>query len=421
MYDTLISNHSAQQPFPADRTDSTVIQGDFGTFSLLVVVVCAAAAETEGVSISDFKRTSEKDKSTEYSLGESDEMDEFIKAVLGIQEIIAAIIGALVAGVITWRFTKSDLGQKNNVLESQLSTLNEKQTNLKRDLGLCQKNVSRLTQYEVKYNNVKKRLKSSSVVKTYNQPVILVGPRAVGKTSLLAQWHAPWDHSRLMPSQTYKASTVPIYDFTQKETEPHFADAEILTDVHIHLKLTVHDFPGELSAQRSIVKRAKEETEFLRKSTGKKLGIVLICMFDAENTAKGLDSSTIDYYNGELFSNLRELVAFKNVEIDRLILVFNKYDLLKKRYQNRDDKTLLQNTLEKYEPLLRLLRGISNHEKVCEVFTILSREDMTNNNRGAPIVLGEAARRFIEVMAGPAAVQEVLKETATNYASPIFS
>ncbi|MCB9079628.1 MAG: hypothetical protein H6631_18645 [Anaerolineaceae bacterium] len=56
MYDTLISNHSAQQPFPADRTDSTVIQGDFGTFSLLVVVVCAAAAETEGVGLPMFSQ-----------------------------------------------------------------------------------------------------------------------------------------------------------------------------------------------------------------------------------------------------------------------------------------------------------------------------------------------------------------------------
>lgn len=103
---------------------------------------------------------------------------------------------------------------------------------------------------------------------------------------------------------------VPIYDFKLEKTEPHFADPEILTNVHVHLKLKVHDFPGELSQQKHIVEQTKQETLSLRQSTGKNLGIVLICMFDAEEAARGLSDDTYAYYNGELFSNLREFIAY---------------------------------------------------------------------------------------------------------------
>ena len=338
-----------------------------------------------------------------------------------MEEIVAAIIGAAVSGLITWQFASSDLGKKNNLLEAQIRDSNKTITKLNSDLSSTKKEVNRLSNFKDKYQRVKNKLQASSVVREYVQPVILVGPRAVGKTSLLAQWHAPWDHSRLDPTQTHSTSMVPIYDFKQKNTEPHFADPEILTDVHIHLKLRVHDFPGELGAQKKIVEQAIQETLYLRKSTGKSLGIVLICMFDSEEAGKGLTQSTIDYYNGELFGNLRRLVAHNQVGIERLVLVFNKYDLLKKRQRQQDDVTLLNHCLINYHSIISLLRGTCNPEKVCEVFTILSREDMAYNNRGAPIVLGESAREFVKAMAGGQAVQEVIRENATNYAAPMFS
>lgn len=335
-------------------------------------------------------------------------------------EVTGAIIGAILAGLITWFFTKGDVGQKNRLLENQLRTANEQNAKLSSDLSTTQSQVAHLVQYEKKYSSVKQKLQASSVVKEYAQPVILVGPRGVGKTSLLAQWHAPWDHSRLGPTQTHNSSTVPIYDFKRSNTEPHFADPEILTDVHIHLKLKVHDFPGELSAQRSIAEQGIQETLNLRQTTGKSLGIVLICMFDASEAAKGLTSQTISYYNGELFGGLRSLVSHNQIGVERLILVFNKYDLLKQERSNLSDIALLKFSLAAFQPIITLLGGICNPEKVCEVFTILNREDMALNNRGAPIVLGEAARRFVDTMAGSQAVSEIIAESATSFAAPMF-
>ena len=335
-------------------------------------------------------------------------------------EILGAIIGAIISGMITWFYTMGDLGKKNNLLEAQMRDTNSQIKKMSSELLSAQQQANRLSQFETKYKNVKQRLQASFVVREYVQPVVLVGPRSVGKTSLLAQWHAPWDHSGVNPSRTHSSSTVPIYDFKRNNTEPHFADPEILTDVHIHLKLKVHDFPGELASQKSIIQIAIQETLNLRQSTGKSLGIVLICMFDAEEAITGISSGTNTYYNGELFGNLRGLIAHNKIGIERLILVFNKYDLLKARSKNQNDVTLLKQCLNTYQPVISLLKGICNPEKVCEVFTILNREDMTNNNRGAPIVMGESARKFVGMMAGESAVQEIVKGDASNFAAPMF-
>ena len=336
-------------------------------------------------------------------------------------EIIAAIIGGLIAGVISWNIGRSDLGQKNTLLEAQLRDSNKEIGSMGGRLKSCNQKVNRLSKFEKKYKSVKEHLKKSSVVRTYSQPAILVGPRGVGKTSLLMQWHSPWDHSLLSATQTHRISTVPIYDFEQENTEPHFADSDILSDVHIHLKLRIHDSPGELSAQASIQAQARDETASLRQSTGKNLGIVLICMFDAEEAVTGLSDATNSYYNGELFANFKKLVAHNEISIDRLILNFNKYDNLKKHKPNQGDTTLLQLCVDTHKPIISLLRGICNPEKVCEVFTVLDRENMVENNRGAPIVLGEAARRFVEVMAGRQVMEKVVPEGASSFASSIFS
>jgi len=58
---------------------------------------------------------------------------------------------------------------------------------------------------------------------------------------------------------------------------------------------------------------------------------------------------------------------------------------------------------------------------VCEVFTILDRDDLAKNNRGAPIVLGEAARNFVAAMAGEKRLHEIIEQSATTHAAPMFS
>ncbi|HEY0072748.1 MAG TPA: hypothetical protein VGB77_01510, partial [Abditibacteriaceae bacterium] len=239
--------------------------------------------------------------------------------------IIGAIISAIFSIFVTWKIAKSDSSQKNDILQAQLRTAEsdlreskEHAEKLRGELNSLKNQVAKLCEYEKKHGEMKKKLQAGGVIKEYTQPVLLVGPRFIGKTSLLMQWHAPWDHSRLSATRTHHTSMVPIYDFKRDNVEPHFADPDILTDVHVHLKLKVHDFPGEIDSQHNIIAQAKKETLELRKKTGKRLGIVLICMFDAEEADKGVSPATIEYYNGELFSNLRQLVGHNEIGIERL-------------------------------------------------------------------------------------------------------
>ena len=220
---------------------------------------------------------------------------------------------------------------------------------------------------------------------------------------------------------THKTSIVPIYDFEPTDTEPHFADPEIKTRVKVHLKLQVHDFPGELYSQRAVSEQARKESHYLRDHAGKNLGVVLVCMFNALDAFQGVNESTLRYYNGDLFRNLRNMVSSGTVGIQRLVLVFNKYDLLRDECPGLGDEELLKKCIDSSVKVLSPLRSSCNPEKVCEVFTILEREEIMNNNRGAPIVLGEAARGLVEVMAGVGSAQTVIPEAATNYSSRHFS
>ncbi len=121
------------------------------------------------------------------------------------------IISGIVAAVTTWLLNIfSRLVPQNRTLKKQLKELKY---------------------FEIKYKEVKTKLEASSVVKEYFQPVIIVGPRTVGKSSLVAQWHAPWNHSRPAATASHNTSTVPIYDFKQTNLEPHFADPDIKTKV----------------------------------------------------------------------------------------------------------------------------------------------------------------------------------------------
>jgi GTPase SAR1 family protein len=292
---------------------------------------------------------------------------------------------------------------------------------LKSESTSIQKRSNELEQKARKLDDVRAKLKNSSVVRTYEQPVLLVGPRGVGKTSLRVQLHAPWKTYTLVGTITHTISEVPVYDFVKPNAEPHFADPELIVPAHVHLALKIHDFPGELTAQRLIRKIIVEETEALRVNSGKNLGVVLICMFDAEEAKAGINKVTQQYYNGDLFSELRSLVSHSKVHIERLILIFNKYDQLKKHFSNElDDVKLLKLCIEKLDPVYSLLHGVCNPEKVCEIFTMLSIEEMHLKNRGVPIVLGEAARAFVEAFAGKQTAEAIIKETASRYSSEKF-
>jgi hypothetical protein len=374
-------------------------------------------------------------------------MEEWASQHQGMAVLIAALVSSVVGGICTWWLTrnsqskvmgsqaatvdllKGQLRQANQErasVEAKHTRLTEKlehsEAELTGKLGTCEKHLADAKKIVRKYESVRAKLENSHVVRTYRQPVVLVGPKDVGKTSLLLQWHAPWDTTESIPhTQAHRSQEVPIHDLLEPLTEPHFADPDLLVEVESHLVLKVHDFPGELNGQKSIREVVIEETRSLRRQTRRSLGVVLILMFDAEEAHTGIKDKTQEYYNGDLFKGLRELVSTGQANLERLILVFNKYDKLRQHFPAEiGDQELLNLCIERFTPIFKLLRGACSPQKVCEVLTVLSREEMRFKNRGAPIVLGEAARAFVEAFTDGAAVKQIFGSPASTRAAEKF-
>jgi hypothetical protein len=338
-------------------------------------------------------------------------------------EVIAAVVGAVVGtigtAVITITFSRGSRERENATLSESLRNLQRNYQQKQAELDKLSAEVERFKPLADRYIAVRKLLESSSVVRTHYQPVLLLGPRAVGKTSLVMQWHAPWDYSRLDPTPGMRHCDVPIYDYQEAEAEPHFADPSVRTQVNGHLLLRVFDFPGELTAQAKVREIAVRETERL-KSTGKKnLGIVLICMFAADEAFTGISTDTREYWNGELFRELRYLFFNETVKIERVIFVLNRYDLLRAAVgEGQSDDELMTECLKRLERVYAPLYEICNKHRMCATFTVLSRENIRENNRGAPIVLGEAARAFVSSFAGQGAAEALISDFATPVHGP---
>lgn len=324
-------------------------------------------------------------------------------------EIIGPIVGALVGAALTFFLARGGLSRENSLLKTRADNLQSERDKARSELRAARAEVVALRKVETKYTDVKKNLAASSVVKDYDQPVLLLGPRNVGKTSLVTQWHAPWDSSELRANQRLLSSTVPVFDYTQPDAAPHFADADVLTKVHVHLKLKVHDFPGEPDLQHEVAKVARAETARLREETRKTLGVVLVCMFDAVEAATGLSSETRRYYNAEFFSHFRGFVINEAIGIERLIVVFNKFDLLRAQLPGQSDDALINECVSKFDSIIEPFHYMCNPERVCETITVLDR-DRLRMSQGASVVLGEAARGLVTAMAGPASANGLFPE-----------
>jgi hypothetical protein len=270
-----------------------------------------------------------------------------------------------------------------------------------------------------KHIKVLESLKNSFVIEIFHQPVLLVGPKGVGKSSLMTQWNAPWDHSLLAQTAAHNTSIVPAFDFPSDKIErPHFACSDITSKIKVQLKLKVNDFPGELMAQKNIIKIAINQTVEFRRQTGNhNVGIVLVCMFDASE--RMLSKETQQYYNGELFKELRNLVSHDSISISRLIIVFNKFDLLKLNSE-LSEENLMHMCIQTHTQLISLLHGTCDPSRVCEVFSVLDRENLTKS-MGATYILGEAARNAVTALGDEKLALDLIKTTARNFTAPFFS
>ena len=319
--------------------------------------------------------------------------------------LAAALLGALASFILGRRSAKSELGQRNALLSGRLEDRDEEIAKLNQMLERATADRDRFAPFEKKYQDVAEKLRASAVIHEYAQPVLLVGPRFVGKSSLLQQWYSPWDTEPISSTDDYRVSMVPVFDISNFKSEPHFADKDIMTDVDAHLKLRVYDFPGERSFQEIIGEKASHETQALRQKSGVKLGVVIICMFDAKDVMDGISQATREYYNGELFANLTTTVTMRKIKIERLILLFNKVDLAEATYPSLGEKEILKRCVERTRRLIEPIRNATQNDKIFKLATALTLET-GNSTRGSSQVLGEAAVGLVAALAGEEAAAD---------------
>jgi hypothetical protein len=234
------------------------------------------------------------------------------------------------------------------------------------------------------------------------QPVLVLGPRAVGKTSLITQWLVPWDYAPVEPSRAHRVCAVPVSDL-EGDQQSNPLDPDLPSPACVQLGLRLHDFPGEIDVQRHILMEVEKETLKLRKNSRKNLGVVLICMFGADEAKSGIRPETNQYYNGQLFHELRRLFAHGEIDLTKLIVVYNKMDLLRRQAPGSTDEELLALCQKSFAATCEPLRAILNPAQVREVATVLSRDEAGLHSERADTVKAEAIRPLVEALQGPRA------------------
>ena len=93
-----------------------------------------------------------------------------------------------------------------------------------------------------------------------------------------------------------------------------------------------------------------------------------------------------------------------SARVERLLLVFNKFDLLQAHYPHAvPDSELLELCQQKFAPVCAPLLRITDPQRVRRVLTVLGRGDLMRRTQGGPVVQGEAAGPLVEAFQGPAA------------------
>lgn len=339
---------------------------------------------------------------------------------LPITVLAVLVVAAFILGFVLCR------GGMSLLISDQKRKLSEERGRGQALRNEMQANIDSLTQelelnvrLARKYHAVRANLEAAPVVKDFVQPVVLIGPRFVGKTSLVNQLRAPWIDDEAVSTTGHRSSTLPFYDEKLPRLERHFADNEIMTDVIAHLQLRFHDLPGELGYQDEALAFAEKETNELREQLQIDLGVVLVCMLDATEALTGISDATRAYYNDELLAKLRDLVRFRKVKIQRLIFVFNKVDLALNRSPGMNLEQLKSNCVATFASVVKPFGFIPNPDRVCEVLTVLTQEDR-QSNRGSSLVVGECAVGIVQAVFGRAAVGNIVTERASSSVSVLW-
>jgi GTP-binding protein EngB required for normal cell division len=303
----------------------------------------------------------------------------------------ASILGAVLGGVVTVLLNS----HLNKRFKKTIERLESEASDLKLELRSEKERV----------DNIRVALQRQTIVENHRQYVLLCGPSNVGKTSLVRRLHSPWDRLGTKRTDTPKISEVPVIKIPVDELKEHPALKTIKIKTKRDVSLLLYDFPGDPNLQEKIVDILVQET------TNSIYGVVLVFMFDASELGN-ISDDTRKYYTGDLFRRLRFLQSHQ-IDIVRIILVFNKFDKLKKNFPDASINDLIDRCCRGFAPLLEPIHGAVDGEKVCALASILEVTNKENEDMGASLIRGEAARSIVKRL-DPERLKEVITQNAVD-------
>jgi GTPase SAR1 family protein len=147
--------------------------------------------------------------------------------------------------------------------------------------------------------------------------IVVLGPRACGKTSIAELWTKPWaDIRRMRPSDKWKTFEWDVVEIERKtQLDEQFGVRRPFVTV---LRARVHDYPGDDDYRIEAISALKDLEN-----------AVLILVFAVDVNASGvIHSSQNNSYYSRVFLEAVEQHRAVNRILERVVVVFNKADLL---------------------------------------------------------------------------------------------
>jgi len=189
----------------------------------------------------------------------------------------------------------------------------------------------RRSEVEVMLDKAKNYIRDLSVIDYIYQDIIMLGPRNSGKTSVAKLWSEPAfdikDVTLTRKWQTYSRDILELEEYAKEHTE-----FRINIKYQPRIRIKIHDYPGEDNWR----------TEAIRKLPDFKKSILLL-FFDVFADSQGLHQvfENNKYYSQLFVDTLRQHKGI-GLNISKVIVVFNKADLLPSNMETEQAKEALK-------------------------------------------------------------------------------
>lgn len=190
---------------------------------------------------------------------------------------------------------------------------------------------SRLSFLESKFEGLKDYAKSHTILEYVYIDLILLGPRRSGKTSVAKLWTQAWSDIRVLkPSEDWETCEISLCELRSSE----FFDQlfETNREKRTELRVRIHDFPGE---DRFRI-QALGKIATLGRAT-----LILFFDLDADSNELKQTNSNNAYYSRAFMETIEQFNGLTQ-KLEKVIMVFNKRDLLPPQWSDKKSREELR-------------------------------------------------------------------------------